>query len=127
MRDGYAVRATDLAHLPVTLQVVGEIKAGAAVEELPLEIVAGQAAGIMTGAPAPHGADAVVMIEYTNLRDDRVTITRGVASGDNIVPVGSEAPKGQTLLTSGTRMDYAALGLAASVGLESLTVYRRPG
>jgi len=80
----------------------------------------------MTGAPAPYGADAVVMIEYTSLKDNYVTITRGVTSGDNIVLPGSEAPKGQPLLTPGSRMDYAAIGLAASVGLESLTVYRRP-
>jgi molybdopterin molybdotransferase len=126
MRDGYAVRTQDLARLPVTLQVMGEIKAGAAVEDVPREITTGQAAGIMTGAPAPNGADAVVMVEYTSLSGDRVTITRGVASGDNIVPVGSEAQKGQTLLQPGMRMDYAAIGLAASVGLGSLTVYRRP-
>jgi molybdopterin molybdotransferase len=126
MRDGYAVRAADLARLPGTLQVVGEIKAGAAVEDVPLEIAPGQAAGIMTGAPAPDGADAVVMIEYTNLKADRVTITRGVASGDNIVPVGLEAQKGQTLLQPGIRMDYASIGLAASVGVGSLSVYRRP-
>ena len=126
MRDGYAVRAADLAHLPATLQVVGEIKAGASPEDVPPEIRPGQAAGIMTGAPAPYGADAVVMIEYTSLKDNYVTITRGVTSGDNIVLPGSEAPKGQPLLTPGSRMDYAAIGLAASVGLESLTVYRRP-
>jgi molybdopterin molybdotransferase len=126
MRDGYAVRAADLAHLPARLQVVGEIKAGASPEDVPLEIRPGQAAGIMTGAPAPYGADAVVMIEYTSLKDNHVTITRGVTSGDNIVLPGSEAPKGQPLLTPGSRMDYAAIGLAASVGLESLTVYRRP-
>ena len=126
MRDGYAVRAADLAHLPATLQVVGEIKAGVAPEDLPLEIGPGQAAGIMTGAPASNGSDAVVMIEYTALKGDLVTITKGVARGDNIVPVGSEAHKGQMLMPPGTRMDYAGIGLAASVGLETLTVYRRP-
>jgi molybdopterin molybdotransferase len=126
MRDGYAVRAEDLAHLPVTLQVVGEIKAGASPEDLPLQIGPRQAAGIMTGAPAPNGADAVVMIEYTAFEGDRVTITKGVASGDNIVPVGSEAHQGAVMLEPGTRMDYTGIGLAASVGLESLRVYRRP-
>ena len=126
MRDGYAVRAADLAELPATLRVVGEIKAGAAIEDFPPEIAPGQAAGIMTGAPAPDGADAVVMIEYTMLQGERVAITKGVASGDNIAPVGSEAHKSQILMQPGTRMDYAGIGLAASVGLESLTVYRRP-
>jgi molybdopterin molybdotransferase len=112
MRDGYAVRAADLARLPATLEVVGEIKAGAAVEDLPPEIAPGQAAGIMTGAPAPSGANAVVMIEYTSLSGRQVTVSRGVTSGDNIVPVGSEAVKGQTLLQPGTRLDYSGIGLA---------------
>ena len=126
MRDGFAVRAQDLARLPATLKVIGEIKAGTAPEDLLREVGMGQAAAIMTGAPAPNGADAVVMVEYTSSSADQVTITRGAASGDNIVPSGSEAGKGQVLLQPGTRVDYAVIGLAASVGLESLTVYRRP-
>ncbi len=89
MRDGYALRAADLTNLPVTLEVIGEIKAGAAPDALPREVAAGQAAAIMTGAPAPDGADAVVMVEYTSLSGQRVTVTRAVASGDNIVAAGS--------------------------------------
>jgi molybdopterin molybdotransferase len=126
MRDGYALRAADLASLPATLEVVGEIKAGAPPETLPHELGAGQAAAIMTGAPAPNGADAVVMVEYTSLSGKRVTVSRGVGSGDNIVAAGSEARQGQVLLHHGTRMDYGAIALAASVGLERLSVYRRP-
>ena len=126
MRDGYALRAADLTNLPVTLEVIGEIKAGAAPEALPREVAAGQAAAIMTGAPAPDGADAVVMVEYTSLSGQRVTVTRAVASGDNIVAAGSEARKGQVLLHHGTRMDYGAIALAASVGLQSVSVFRRP-
>jgi molybdopterin molybdotransferase len=124
MRDGYAVRAADLANLPATLAVIGEIKAGAA--DLPGDLGPGQAAGIMTGAPAPGGADAVVMVEYTSLSGNRVTITRGIASGDNIVPAGSEARKGQTLLETGTRIEYGAVAMAASAGYDSLSVYRLP-
>ena len=126
MRDGYALRAADLTNLPVTLEVIGEIKAGAAPEALPREVAAGQAAAIMTGAPAPDGADAVVMVEYTSLSGQRVTVTRAVASGDNIVAAGSEARKGQVLLHHGTRMDYGAIASAASVGLQSVSVFRRP-
>jgi molybdopterin molybdotransferase len=126
MRDGYAVRAHDLANLPATLRVIGEIKAGAAPEDLLREVGAGQAVAIMTGAPAPDGTDAVVMVEYTSSSGDHVAITRGVASGDNIVAAGSEARQGQMLLRPGMRMDYAAIGLAASVGLQSLAVYRQP-
>src|ERR1700675_3964105 len=69
MRDGYAVRASDLAQLPATLEVIGEIKAGAAAREMPTNVANGQAAAIMTGAPAPEGADAVVMVEYTSLNE----------------------------------------------------------
>jgi molybdopterin molybdotransferase len=126
MRDGYALRAADLANLPATLEVIGEIKAGAEPEALPREVAAGQAAAIMTGAPAPDGADAVVMVEYTSLSGQRVTVTRAVASGDNIVAAGSEARKGQILLHHGTRMDYGAIASAASVGLQSVSVFRRP-
>ena len=126
MRDGYALRAADLTNLPVTLEVIGEIKAGAEPEALPREVAAGQAAAIMTGAPAPDGADAVVMVEYTSLSGQRVTVTRAVASGDNIVAAGSEARKGQVLLHHGTRMDYGAIASAASAGLQSVSVFRLP-
>src|SRR5579864_3722947 len=126
MRDGYALRAADLTNLPVTLEVIGEIKAGAAPETLPRQVAAGQAAAIMTGAPAPDGADAVVMVEYTSLSGQRVTVTRAVASGDNIVASGSEARKGQILLHLGTRMDYGAIASAASVGLQRVSVFRLP-
>jgi molybdopterin molybdotransferase len=126
MRDGYAVRATDIANPPATLEVIGEIKAGIPPEDLPANVGTGQAAGIMTGAPTPEGADAVVMVEYTSLTDNRVTITRGIASGDNIVPAGLEAKQGDTLLQPGTRIDYGAIAVAAAVGRESLSVFRRP-
>jgi molybdopterin molybdotransferase len=110
----------------VTLEVIGEIKAGAAPETLPRQVAAGQAAAIMTGAPAADGADAVVMVEYTSLSGQRVTVTRAVASGDNIVAAGSEARKGQVLLHHGTRMDYGAIASAASAGLQSVSVFRLP-
>ena len=126
MRDGYAVRAADLANLPATLDVIAEIKAGISLEALPDQLQPGQAAAIMTGAPAPQGADAVVMVEYTSLSGNQVTISRGITAGDNIVPAGSEAKSGETLLRPGTRIDYGAIALAASVGRESLSVSQRP-
>jgi molybdopterin molybdotransferase len=126
MRDGYAVRAADLTALPAKLEVVGEIKAGASPEEMPAAIRELQAAAIMTGAPAPEGADAVVMVEYTSQSGDEVTITRGIASGDNIVPAGSEARQGEKLLDAGTRIDYRVIAIAASVGKSQLSLFRRP-
>jgi molybdopterin molybdotransferase len=122
-RDGYAVRAADLDSVPVKLNVVGEIKAGSS---LGLAIEPGQAASIMTGASAPPGADAVVMVEYTSRAGDEVTISRSVRAGDNIVPQGSEAQHGSTLLEVGRRLDFAAIALAASVGKDALQVYRKP-
>jgi molybdopterin molybdotransferase len=126
MRDGYAVRAADLATVPATLRVIAEIKAGAAPESLPKQIAPGEAAGIMTGAPVPAGADAVVMVEYSSLVDARVTLTRGIGSGDNIAPAGSEAHARDLLLDPGTTMNFAALAAAASVGQQNVWVYRKP-
>ena len=127
MRDGYAVRAADLGQLPVTLEVIGEIKAGAASADIPTEVKPGQAVAIMTGAPTPSGADAVVMVEYTTSKGNRVTVTRGIASGDNIVRVASEARSGQVLLEQGTRLDYSGIAVMASVGKQhSVPVYCRP-
>jgi molybdopterin molybdotransferase len=126
MRDGYAVHAADLANPPATLEVIAEIKAGAPPEALPNNLESGQAASIMTGAPAPLGADAVVMVEYTSSNGSQVTITRGISAGDNIVPAGSEAKAGDTLLQPGAPIDYGAVAIAASVGRESVLVFRRP-
>ena len=125
-RDGYAVRTVDLAVLPATLEVIGEIKAGARLEEIPASIASGQAASIMTGAPVPAGADAVVMVEYTSADENRVEITRGVVPGENIVPRGAEARVGSLLLDCGLRLNEAAIALAASVGKPTLKVFHRP-
>ena len=122
-RDGYAVRAEDLTQLPATLEVIGEIKAGAAAT---MKVESGQAISIMTGAPAPPGADAVVMVEYTAREGDRVEIKKTVGPGDNIVPAGAEAKRGERLLTPGMRLDHAAIAVAASVGRSRLLVYAKP-
>jgi molybdopterin molybdotransferase len=125
-RDGYAVRSVDLVQLPAKLEVIGEIKAGVAPEHVPTRLEPGQAASIMTGAPAPPGADAVVMVEYTSRAGDTVEIAKGIAAGDNIVPVGSEAKRGERLLSPGMRLDHAAIAVAASVGRSHLLVYAKP-
>ena len=125
-RDGYAVRAADLASLPARLKLIGEIRAGAKQEDIPSNIAPGQAASIMTGAPVPAGADAVVMVEYTTRRDDVVEVARSVSPGDNVVPCGAEARQGSRLLDRGLRLNDAAIALAASVGKAQLSVYKRP-
>jgi len=124
-RDGYAVRAQDVAQVPTSLQVIGEIKAGGA-HDPAFNIQPGQAASIMTGAPLPHGADAVVMVEYTSQAGNSVEIQRSVKTGENFVPRGAEACQGQTLLEKGTRIDHAAIAITASVGKDNLQVFRKP-
>jgi molybdopterin molybdotransferase len=124
-RDGYAVRSADLAKLPASLKVIGEIKAGQAPDSA-LHLQTGEALAIMTGAPAPPGADAVVMIEYSSRTPGGVEITRSVKSGENIVPMGAEARRGDILLEAGFRLDEAAIAIAASIGKTNVEVYLRP-
>jgi len=124
MRDGYAVRAADLANLPARLKVLGEIKAGG--DPSAFHLKPGQAVSIMTGAPAPAGADAVVMVEHTTSNGDVVEVARSIASGDNIVPTGAEARRGDSLLAPGTWIDEAVIAVAASVGKARVQVYVRP-
>lgn len=123
-RDGYAVQAADLAHLPANLQIIGEVKAGDVATSIRLQ--SGQAVSIMTGAAVPPGADSVVMVEYTTRAGDRVDITQAVRAGDNVVPTGAEARRGDQLLSPGILIDYAAIAGASSVGRSKVQVYARP-
>jgi len=123
-RDGFAIHTSDLSKLPAKLRVIGEIKAGPL--QLPSNLNQGEAFSIMTGAPAPPGADAVVMVEYTSQQGASVEITRAVAAGENIVPQGAEAKRGSLLLDRGTRLNEADIALAASVGKSRLQVFVRP-
>src|SRR5882762_5205629 len=92
-RDGYAVRAADLAEVPARLDAVGEVKAGDWPEPGVCSVGRGQAVGIMTGAPLPTGADAVVMVEHTSPIGEParspasklVEVRRGVSVGENFV------------------------------------------
>jgi len=122
-RDGFAVRTTDLAKLPATLKLVGEIKAGDAWSGA---VGAGECVQIMTGAAVPAGTDAVVMIEHTRPAKGEVTFDRSAEQGQNIVPRGSEARAGQKLLSAGQRLGYAELALAAQVGAARVDVFERP-
>jgi len=129
-RDGYAVRAADLAEVPARLEVVGEVKAGDWPEPGVCSVGRGQAVEIMTGAPLPVGADAVVMVEHTSVADrpaDRaVEVGRSVRSGENFVPRGAEALAGQVLLDRGRRLDHAGIAIAATVGKSRVQVFRKP-
>jgi molybdopterin molybdotransferase len=121
-RDGYAVRAKEVAP-GARLKCASEIKAGDTVSEA---LAAGTCVQIMTGAAVPRGADAVVMIEHTQREGDLVRFERVAQSGQNIVPRGSEAAEGQSILRPGMRLGYAELALAAQVGAVELQCAKRP-
>ena len=125
-RDGYAIRSSDLSQLPAQVRLVAEIKAGASTKDSDISIGSGEAARIMTGAPVPKGADAVVMVEYTEEREGMIHITRSVTAGENVVPTGSEAKQGATLVSKGALLTDAAIAIAASIGKVQLQVYARP-
>ena len=129
-RDGYAVRAADLAEIPARLEVVGEVKAGDWPEPGVCSVGRGQAVGIMTGAPLPEGADAVVMVEHTlPIREPAVKLVevrRSINVGENFVPRGAEARAGQRLLDRGRRLDHAGIAIAASVGKSRVQLFRKP-
>jgi len=123
IRDGYAVRAADLAALPAVLRCVGEVAAGRSFDG---EVRPGQCVSIMTGAPLPEGADAVVMVEHTVSRGGDIEIQRGVQPWENVVLRGKEASQGARILARGRRLQAAEIGLLASVGKASVAVYRQP-
>jgi molybdenum cofactor synthesis domain-containing protein len=119
--DGYAVRAADVEGPVAELKVVGEIAAGSAPTH---EVGGGEAIRIMTGAPLPPGADAVVMVEQSERLDgDRVRLTASVSAGAAVRLAGSDVRAGDTVLTAGTVVTPAVIGLLASVNARQVSVY----
>jgi molybdopterin molybdotransferase len=121
--DGYAVRATDVTDVPVTLPVTGEIAAG---DTGAYGVAPGQAIRIMTGALLPAGADAVIPVEWTDAGTTKVTIRQPAASGNAVRRSGDDARAGDVLLTAGTVLGPAQIGLAAAAGLAAVLVRPRP-
>jgi molybdenum cofactor synthesis domain-containing protein len=125
--DGYAVQAADTAgataESPVRLRVVDELPAGKAPT---VPVGPGEAIRIMTGAPVPDGADAIVMVEDTSVDGDFVTIRRAARSGDHVRPAGGDLAVGDTAIPAGSVLGPAGLGVVASLGHPTVTVVRRP-
>ena len=136
--DGYAVRAADTngasAEAPRRLRVVGEVAAGYLFAG---EVTAGTAVRIMTGAPIPSGADAIVPFEETDEPVGRafgafakgrseVGVFKAAAPGANIRRAGEDVRRGSVVLRAGTELRAAQVGVLASLGKETVTVYRRP-
>jgi len=122
-RDGYAVRSADCSAGPAKLTLLGEVRAG---DSFTGEVGPGECVQIMTGAPVPRGADAVVMLEHVTAGEDEIATQQKVTGGQNVVAAGSEARKGAILLNAGTRLGYAEMAIAAQVGAAQISVTRRP-
>lgn len=125
--DGYAFRASDIAgasrDTPVTLRVLEELPAGS-VPRFP--VTPGTAVRLMTGAPIPEGADAVVMYENTEFTRETVTLFAPARPGENVVRAGEDVRRGTVLAEAGSLIDAGTLGSLASQGFAELKVYRRP-
>lgn len=129
--DGFAVRAADTRgaspQTPVRLPVAATVAAGQ-VAQRPLQ--RGEAIRIMTGAPLPEGADAVVMVELTQSVDgggpDRVDILASVPEGNHVRPAGDDLQPGAEVFAAGTTLTPGHLGVLASIGIERAPVHRRP-
>ncbi len=121
--DGFALRAADVAGTEASLAIIGEVAAGHVAERA---LAAGEAFRIMTGAPIPEGADAVVMVEHTEGDGARVRVTRPVQVGDHIRRAGEDVRAGQVILWPGVTLGPAELGVLASQQRAQLRVARRP-
>jgi molybdopterin molybdotransferase len=120
VRDGFALRAADV---PAELTVIGEVRAG---ERFTGKVGPSEAVEIMTGAPVPAGADAVVMVEHTTRHGDRVRIGGPAQAGQFINPRGAEARAGEILLDAGTALDYSGVAMLAAAGRPRIGVFVRP-
>lgn len=125
--DGYAVVAADVQgaspESPVELEVLEDLAAGYVAT---VKVKPGTAIRIMTGAPMPEGADAVVMVEYTQTAGGKVRISRPVASSENVRYQGEDVRAGDVVLKSGDLLRPAQIGLLAAIGRAKVEAVRRP-
>lgn len=119
--DGYALRAADVPAAGTRLAVSQRVAAG----DVARPLQAGSAARIFTGAHVPEGADTVVMQEFCTQEGDSVVINTVPPAGEHVRLAGSDIRAGQVILPAGSRLSAAALGLAASVGIAAVPVFRR--
>ncbi len=125
--DGYALRAEETfgasSYSPIEFHLVGESLPGAAFEG---SVGTGEAVRIMTGAPVPDGANAVVMAEYARETDDRVAVMEPVPPGKNVSEPGEDIRKGTVVLKAGRRLRPQDVGVLSSLGISEVLVHRRP-
>ncbi|NWG11676.1 molybdopterin molybdenumtransferase MoeA [Candidatus Bathyarchaeota archaeon] len=125
--DGYAVNAEDTysaeENKPKKLKICGVVNVG----ELPkITVKHGEAAEIVTGAPMPEGADAIVMVEHTERKNDELYVYRAVAKGGNVMKAGSDIKKGEKILSAGQLLGSSEVGVLAALGLAKVKVYAVP-
>ena len=127
LKDGYAIHSNELVHAseetPVILKVVGSVAAGG---EWMGRLQSGEAVRILSGAPIPDGADAVVAEEFTQLDDYQLTVFRDAHQGRNILLQGTDIQKGQELVFTGNQLTPPTVGYLAAAGFQTLLVYKHP-
>lgn len=124
--DGYAVRASDTTHAPVSLRVIGDIPAGAAAA---IEVTPGTAARIMTGAPVPPGADAIVQVELTDgggVTQEQVAIFQSVTVGASIREAAEDIAVADVVVSAGSVVDPGTVGVLAATGQAQVPVAQLP-
>jgi len=125
--DGYAVKSKNTfgadEELSITLKLLGRVAIG----EVPKIVVEEKTTvEIVTGAPLPSGADAVVMVEYTIQKDDLVSIYRPVSKRENVMEAGSDIRKGETVIKKNQTLSSRDIGVLAALGFTEVDVYKRP-
>ena len=124
IRDGFAVRLDDVSSVPVTLEVRGESRAGQGSE---VSVTSGTCCEIMTGAPLPDGANAVVMVEHTEPVPPRhVRILRAARQGEGLLRRAAELRQGERVFSEGKRIEMADIGTLASFGKAEVRVSKKP-
>ena len=125
--DGYALRSEDVqtasATHPSRLRLVGVVQAGRVAER---PVSTGEAMRILTGAPVPPGANAVIQQELTQAGEDWVEVQQAVASGNNVRHAGEDIRSGAEVLAAGAEIGPSEIGVLASLGVTQVAVYRRP-
>jgi molybdenum cofactor synthesis domain-containing protein len=125
--DGYAVKTVDTTgadeNTPVTLKVVGSISVG---EQPKIAVDKGEAAEIVTGAPIPEGADAVIMVEDTEREGDELQVYSSLTQNENIMKKGSDIKNGEVILKTGRLLGASEIGVLAALGKSSVHVSKMP-
>lgn len=125
--DGYAIKSDDTKHVnekeKATLSIVGTIKAG---DSSDYQLNSGEAFKIMTGAPLPSGADCVIEIEKVKIENSNLYINNFVKAGNNVIKHGEEIKSGDLILEKRTLIRAAEIGILASLGFKSVSVYKSP-